>query len=428
MKTIPETFGDRLKHAFSAFVKGEPNTPFALDIGSASSFRPDRQRYTSSSERSIISTIYTHIAIDVAAIALQHVKLDQNGRYLETIQSGLNTCLTLEANIDQSGRSFIQEVVMSMFDEGVLAIVPIDTSRELNLTGSYDVQTMRTGQIVEWYPRHVKVRVYNDQTGQKEDLTLPKETVAIVENPLYSIMNEPNSTLKRLVTKLNLLDSIDNQSASGKLDLIIQLPYVIKSDARRIQAETRRKDIEMQLSGSKFGIAYTDGTEKITQLNRPVENNLLPQIQGLTQQLLMQLGLTDTILNNTADEATMINYFNRTIEPILAAITDAMKRRFLTKTARSQNQSIMYFRDPFKLVPVAQLADIADKFTRNEIASSNDIRAIVGWKPSTQEGSEELRNKNLNQSQRAPKGQPTEQTPERVTPPDQLVGANQNGT
>lgn len=317
---------------------------------------------------------------------------------------------------------------MSMFDEGVLAIVPIDTSRELNLTGSYDVQTMRTGQIVEWYPRHVKVRVYNDQTGQKEDLTLPKETVAIVENPLYSIMNEPNSTLKRLVTKLNLLDSIDNQSASGKLDLIIQLPYVIKSDARRVQAETRRKDIEMQLSGSKFGIAYTDGTEKITQLNRPVENNLLPQIQGLTQQLLMQLGLTDTILNNTADEATMINYFNRTIEPILAAITDAMKRRFLTKTARSQNQSIMYFRDPFKLVPVAQLADIADKFTRNEIASSNDIRAIVGWKPSTQEGSEELRNKNLNQSQRAPKGQPTEQTPERVTPPDQLVGANQNGT
>lgn len=428
MKTIPETFGDRLKHAFNVFVNGEPNTPFALDVGSSMSYRPNSQRYGITSERSIVSTIYTHVAIDVAAVMLQHVRVDQNGRYLETIPSGLNNCLTLEANIDQSGREFIQDVVMSMFDEGVVAVVPVDTSKELNSSGAFDVHTMRAGQILEWYPRHVKVRVYNDQTGLKEDKIVPKEFVAIVPNPLYAIMNEPNSTLKRLITKLNLLDTIDHQSASGKLDLIIQLPYVIKSEARRNQAEIRRKDIEMQLSGSKFGIAYTDGTEKITQLNRPVENNLLPQIQDLTQKLLMDLGLTDSILNNTADEQTMINYYNRTIEPILAALTDAMKRRFLTKTARSQNQSIMYFRDPFKLVPVAQLADIADKFTRNEIASSNDIRAIVGWRPSTQAGAEELRNKNLNQSQRAPKGQPTEQTPERVTPPDQLVGANQNGT
>ena len=374
-----------------------------------------------------MSTIYTQIAIDVAAIGIQHVRLDHNGRYIETIQSGLNTCLTLEANIDQSARAFIQEVVMSLFDEGVVAIVPVDSSRALNTTGSYDIHSMRTGQIVEWFPRHVKVRLYNDRTGSKEELIFPKEVVAIVENPLYSVVNEPNSTLKRLVEKLNLLDTIDHKSASGKLDLIIQLPYVIKSEARREQAETRRKDIEMQLSGTKYGIAYTDGTEKITQLNRAVENNLLPQITELKQQVMMQLGLTDTILNNTADEQTMINYFNRTIEPILAAITDSMKRRFLTKTARSQNQSILFYRDPFKLVPVAQLADIADKFTRNEIASSNDIRSIIGWKPSEQPEAEELRNKNLNASDR-PEGQPKAETSDEDESPKNVAGANQNGT
>lgn len=393
---MQDTFGSRLKNAWNAFFNRDP-TREMRDIGVSYSYRPDRVRFSRGNERSIVTSVYNRIALDVASITIQHVRLDENGRFTSVINSGLNNCLTLEANIDQTGRAFIQDIVMSMFDEGCVAIVPVDTDRDPE-KGSFEINTMRTGKIIEWYPRHVKIRVYNDRTGQKEDIIMSKESVAIIENPLYAVINEPNSTMQRLIRKLNLLDYIDEQSGSGKLDLIIQLPYVIKTEARRAQADQRRRDIEAQLSGSKYGIAYTDGTERITQLNRPVENNLLKQIEYLTTLLYSQLGITTTVLDGTADEKTMLNYNNRTIEPIVSSIVDAMKRTFLTKTARSQLQSIMFFKDPFKLVPVADLAEIADKFTRNEIMSSNEIRQIIGMKPSDDPRADELRNKNLNQS------------------------------
>ena len=393
------TIGSRFKKAWNIFRNKDPSYEYR-DLGVSYSYRPERIRFTRGNERTIVTSIYNRIALDVSSITLQHVRLDENGRYLNTINSGLNNCLTLEANIDQTSREFIQDVVMSMFDEGCVAIVPVDIDTDIDPedSGSYDIYTMRTGKILEWYPRHVKVRVYNDQTGYKEDVIRSKETVAIIENPFYSIMNEPNSMVQRLIRKLNLLDVVDEQTSSGKLDLIIQLPYIIKTDARRQQAEKRRKDIEDQLAGSKYGIAYTDGTEKITQLNRSVENNLLKQIEYLTNLVYGQLGITTSIMDGTADERTMLNYNNRTVEPIVSAIVDSMKRRFLTKTARTQKQSIIFFRDPFRLVPVTDLAEIADKFTRNEIMTSNEIRQIVGMKPSDDPSADELRNKNLNQT------------------------------
>ena len=389
-------FTDRLQHVWNAFLNRDPTYEFR-DHGMISTYKPDRVRFTRGNERSIVTSVYNRIALDVSSIDINHAKLDENGRFKEVIQSGLNECLTLNANIDQTGKAFIQDVVMSMMDEGCVAIVPVDTTTNPTITGSFDINSLRTGQIIEWRPEFVKVRLYNDRTGQKEDVLLPKKSVAIIENPLYAVINEPNSTMQRLIRKLNLLDVIDEQSGSGKLDLIIQLPYVIKSEARRQQAENRRKDIEMQLAGSKYGIAYTDGTEKITQLNRPAENNLMKQIEYLTSMLYSQLGITQSVLDGTADERTMLNYYNRTIEPIISAIIDEMKRKFLTKTARTQNQSIVYFRNPFKLVPINELAEISDKFTRNEIATSNEIRQIIGWKPSDDPGADELRNKNLNQ-------------------------------
>ena len=389
-------FTDRLQHAWNAFLNRDPTYEFR-DHGMISTYKPDRVRFTRGNERSIVTSVYNRIALDVSSIDINHAKLDENGRFKEIIQSGLNECLTLNANIDQTGKAFLQDVVMSMMDEGCVAIVPVDTTTNPTITGSFDINSMRTGQVIEWRPEFVKVRLYNDKTGQKEDILLPKKSVAIIENPLYAVINEPNSTMQRLIRKLNLLDVIDEQSGSGKLDLIIQLPYVIKSEARRQQAENRRKDIEMQLAGSKYGIAYTDGTEKITQLNRPAENNLMKQIEYLTSMLYSQLGITQSVLDGTADERTMLNYYNRTIEPIISAIIDEMKRKFLTKTARTQNQSIVYFRNPFKLVPINELAEISDKFTRNEIATSNEIRQIIGWKPSDDPGADELRNKNLNQ-------------------------------
>lgn len=389
---------DRLQHAWNAFLYNDDNFTNYRSIGASSSFKPDRTRFSRGNERSIVTSVYNRLALDASSIAIKHVKLDENGRYTEEINSGLNNCLNLEANIDQTGRAFLQDVVMSMLDEGCVAIVPVDTTINPTVSGSYEINTMRTAKIMEWYPAHVRVRVYNDQKGFHEEITLPKANVAIIENPLYAVINEPNSTMQRLVRKLNLLDVVDEQTSSGKLDLIIQLPYVIKSDARRQQAEDRRKDIEMQLSGSKYGIAYTDGTEKITQLNRPAENNLMKQVEYLTSMLYSQLGLTQTILDGTADDKTMLNYYNRTIEPIISAVVDEIKRKFLTKTARTQRQSIMYFRDPFKLVPVNDIAEIADKFTRNEILSSNEVRQIVGLKPSDDPEADELRNKNLNKS------------------------------
>ena len=388
---------DRLQHAWNAFLNRDP-TYWRASYGPASYYRPDKIRPTMGNERSMVSSVYNRIALDVAYIDIFHARLDDDGRYTEQISSGLNECLNLSANVDQTGKAFIQDIVMSMMDEGVVAIVPVDTTINPEKSGSFDILSMRTGKIKEWYPEHVTVELYNEKTGIKEDLLLPKNTIGIIENPLYAVMNEPNSTLQRLIRKLNLLDVIDEQSGSGKLDLIIQLPYVIKTPARKQQAEERRRDIEMQLAGSKYGIAYTDGTEKITQLNRPVENNLMKQIEYLTNMLYSQLGLTQEILNGSADEKTMLNYYNRTIEPIVSSIVDEMKRKFLTKTARTQGQSIVYFRNPFKLVPVAELAEISDKLTRNEIASSNEIRQIIGWKPSDEPGADELRNKNLNQS------------------------------
>lgn len=387
------SFGSRLKHAWNAFT-GNVQMNYR-DLGMSYSYRADRPRMSRGNERSIVTSVYNRIALDVAALNIQHVRLDENGRFLSVIDDGLNNCLTLEANVDQTARSFVQDVVISMFDEGSVAIVPVDTTTDPNVSGSYDIQSLRVGQILDWYPQHIRARVYNEQTGRKEDVVVPKSAVAIIENPLYAVINEPNSTMQRLIRKLNLLDVIDEQSGSGKLDLIIQLPYVIKTEARRQQAENRRKDIENQLSGSKYGIAYTDGTEHITQLNRSVNNNLMSQIEYLTSMLYSQLGITQSILDGTADEKTMLNYNNRTIEPIISAIVDEMKRKFLTKTARSQHQSISFFRDPFKLVPVNDIAEIADKFTRNEIMTSNEIRQVVGMKPSEDPRADELRNKNL---------------------------------
>lgn len=389
------SFGSRLKHAWNAFT-GNIQMNYR-DLGMSYSYRADRPRMSRGNERSIVTSVYNRIALDVAALNVQHVRLDENGRFLSVIDDGLNNCLTLEANVDQTARSFIQDVVISMFDEGSVAIVPVDTTTDPNVSGSYDIQSLRVGQILDWYPQYIRTRVYNEQTGRKEDIVVPKSAVAIIENPLYAVINEPNSTMQRLIRKLNLLDVIDEQSGSGKLDLIIQLPYVIKTEARRQQAENRRKDIESQLSGSKYGIAYTDGTEHITQLNRSVNNNLMSQIEYLTSMLYSQLGITQSILDGTADEKTMLNYNNRTIEPIISAIVDEMKRKFLTKTARSQRQSISFFRDPFKLVPVNEIAEIADKFTRNEIMTSNEIRQVVGMKPSDDPRADELRNKNLSE-------------------------------
>ena len=392
---------DRLQHAWNAFVYNDNNYVDPQNLGGLSTFKPDRVHFSRGVERSIVTSVYNRLALDVSSIAIKHVRLDENGRFKEEVDSGLQNCLNVEANIDQTGRAFLQDVVMSMLDEGCVAIVPVDTTIDPAKSGSYEINTMRTGKILEWYPAHVRVRVYNDKRGIHEEIVLPKSAVAIIENPLYAVINEPNSTMQRLIRKLNLLDVVDEQTSSGKLDLIIQLPYVIKSEARRKQAEERRKDIEMQLAGSKYGIAYTDGTERITQLNRPAENNLMKQVEYLTSMLYSQLGLTQSIMDGSADDKTMLNYYNRTVEPILAAITDEIKRKFLTKTARSQRQTIMYFRDPFKLTPVLDLAEIADKFTRNEIMTSNEIRQIVGMKPADDPSADELRNKNLNQSNEA---------------------------
>ena len=389
------TFGSRLKHAWNAFMNKDPTYK---NYGAGYSMRPDRPRFSRGNERSIVTSVYNRIALDVAAININHCRLDKDGRFVETIDSNLNNCLNLEANMDQTGRAFIQDIVMSMFDEGSVAIVPVDTTINPEVTSSYDILSMRTGKVVEWYPNSVRIKLYNDRTGQKEEIVLPKSSVGIVENPLYAVINEPNSTMQRLIRKLNILDSIDEQSGAGKLDLIIQLPYIVKSDARREQAEKRRKAIEDQLSGSKYGIAYTDGTEKVTQLNRSVDNNLMKQIEYLTSMLYSQLGITQAVLDGTADEKTMLNYYTRTVEPIISAIVDEMKRKFLTKTARSQLQSIVFFRDPFKLVPVNDLAEISDKLTRNEIVTSNEIRQKIGMKPSSDPKADQLINSNINQS------------------------------
>ena len=387
------SLGARLKHAWNVFTAKE-TVGGRWDIGPSNYYRPDRPIFSRGNERSIITSVYNRIALDVAAITIQHVRLDDEGRFTSVMDSSLNDCLSLEANIDQTGRAFIQDVVQSMLDEGCDAIVPVDTDLDPK-SGSYKIETMRTGKILEWYPQHVKVRVYNERTGRKEDVLVPKRTVAIVENPFYAVMNEPNSTMQRLIRKLNILDAIDEQSGSGKLNLIIQLPYVIKTEARRQQAEKRRKDIEEQLSGSKYGVAYTDGTEHVVQLNRPVDNNLMSQIEFLTSMLYSQLGLTQSIMDGTADDKTMLNYLTRTVEPILSAIVDETKRKFLTKTARSQKQSILFFRDPFKLVPVSEIAEIADKMTRNEVMTSNEIRQKIGMTPSKDPNADKLRNSNL---------------------------------
>lgn len=388
-------FMDRLQHGWNAFMNKDP-TPYQF-YGQSSYYRPDRPRFSRGNERSIITAVFNRIALDAAAIDLKHVKLDETGKYVSDVKSGLNECLTVEANLDQTARAFKQDIFMSMFDEGCVAIVPVDTTLNPNQTGSYDIQSMRTGKVTQWYPKHVKVKLYNENTGKHEEVVLPKSFVCIIENPLRAVMNEPNSTVQRLIRKLNILDAIDEQSGSGKLDLIIQLPYQVRSDARRKQAESKRQDIEKQLSGSKYGIAYIDATERITQLNRPVENNLLKQIEYLTNMTYSQLGITTAVLDGTADEKTMLNYTSRAVEPIVSAVVDEMKRKFITKTARSKGQSILMFKDPFKLVPVGEIAEIADKLTRNEIASSNEIRQIIGWKPSSDPKADELRNKNLNE-------------------------------
>lgn len=392
---------DRIQRGWNAFRNRDPTQDYR-DTGVSYYRRPDRLRFTRGNERSIVTSVFNRIALDVSAISIQHVRLDDNGRFLNVIDSGLNNCLTLSANTDQTGRAFLQDAVASMLDEGCVALVPTDTSTNPNVTDSYEIETMRVGKIIQWRPQHVQIRLYNELSGKKEEIWLPKKAVAIVENPLYAVMNEPNSTMQRLVRKLALMDVTDEQTASGKLDLIIQLPYVIKTEARRQQADQRRKDIEMQLAGSKYGIAYTDGTERITQLNRSLENNLMKQVEYLTNQLYSQLGITQTILDGTADEKTMLNYYSRTIEPIVSAIVDEMKRKFLTKTARSQKQSIQFFRDPFKLVPVNDMAEIADKFTRNEIMTSNEIRQVIGMKPADDPKADQLVNSNISQ--------PTEQT------------------
>ena len=392
---------DRLKHAWNVFNdrtvletrSSQGFSPFGEIVNTGS--RPDRLRLRISNERSIIASIYTRIAIDFASVSIRHVKLDDNERFQSVVNSGLNDCLKVEANLDQAGRMFRQDIVLTLFEKGVIAIVPVETSLNPNVTGGYDIRNLRVGEIVKWYPRHVRVNIYNEKTGRREEVTLEKSVVAIVENPLYLVMNEPNSTLQRLMRKLNLLDVVDEQSSSGKLDLIIQLPYVIRNEAKKAAAEQRRRDIEFQLKGSQYGIAYTDGTEKITQLNRPAENNLLKQVEYLTQMLYAQLGITEEILNGTADEVTMLNYYNRTIEPLLDAVVEEFRRKFLTKTARTQGQSVQYYRDPFKFVPVSQIAEISDKFTRNEIATSNEMRGAIGWRPHPDPKADELRNSNM---------------------------------
>lgn len=388
----------KLQHAWNAFINEDSSKSlqYSPNLGYATTSNPYRSTFTKGNERSIITAVYNRIAIDCASIDIKHVRLDENDRFIEDINSNLNKCLTVEANKDQTARTFKQDIIMSLFDEGVVAVVPIDTSMDINKTTSYDILSMRTGRIIAWFPDHVRIEVYNDRKGIKEQITMPKSDVAIIENPLYAIMNEKNSILQRLIRKLNLLDAIDEQSGSGKLDLIVQLPYVIKTEARREQAEKRRKDIEDQLNNSKFGIAYTDGTERITQLNRPVENNLMKQIEYLTSMLYSQLGITQEVLDGSADEKTMLNYMNRTVEPILAEIVNEMYRKFLTKTARSRGESIIFFNNPFRLVPISLLADMADKFTRNEIMSSNEFRQIIGLRPSEDPQADELRNKNLN--------------------------------
>lgn len=418
METL--TFGSRFKHAWNAFMNRDPTPPMQY-IGSSYSYRPDRRRMSRRNERSIATSVYNRIALDVAAISIQHVRLDDNGRFLEAMDSGLNNCLTLEANLDQTARAFIQDVVISLLDEGCVAIIPTDFNADERNSEEFDVLAMRVGKITEWYPAHVRVEVYNELTGRKQEIVVPKSRTAIIENPLYSVINEPSSTLQRLIRKLVLLDAIDEQSGSGKLDMIIQLPYVIKTPARQQQAEDRRKMIEDQLANSKYGIAYTDGTERITQLNRPVENNLMKQIEYLTAMFYSQIGLTQTILDGTADDKTMLNYYSRTIEPIVAAIVDAIMRTFLSKKARSDKQSIMYFRDPFKLVPVNDMAEIADKFTRNEIMTSNEIRQIVGMKPSDDPKADQLINSNLNHPEETIKTKPD------VHEEKSKEGENQNG-
>lgn len=430
---------DRLAHAWNAFKFQETHlqeTIAAPDLGPSYSYRPERPRLRYSSEKTIISSIYTRIAIDVAAVPIKHVRVDDNAQYQSDMPSAFNDCLTIQANIDQGARMFRQDLIQTLFDVGCVAILPVDTTLNPMITGGYDINSMRVGRILAWYPQHVRIRAYNDNRGIQEELVVPKNMVAIVENPLYQVMNEPSSTLQRLLRKLNLLDAVDEQSASGNLDIIIQLPYVIKTDARRQEAEKRLKEIEFQLKGSQYGIAYTDGTEKITQLNRPASNNLMDQVQVLTTMLYGQLGITDTVMNGTADEATMLNYYNRTIEPILAAITESMKYKFLTRTARSQGQSVIYLRNPFALVPVADLAEIADKFTRNEILSSNDMRSIIGFQPSTDPKASQLLNKNLPIAQTIlpAAGQPlvkpvlpTLKAPE-ITPPTPQGVNGQNGT
>ena len=390
-----EPIKTRLKHAWNVLVNKDPTPINYKDMGYPSTHRPDRVRMSIGNEKSIVTALYNRIAVNVSSISIVHARLDKEGRYVETINSDLNEALNIQANIDQTGKEFIKDVVMSMFDEGCVAIVPVDTQINPLISGSYDIQSMRTGQVLEWFPSHVRVRIYNDKKGIKEDVVLPKAIVAIIENPFYAVMNEPNSTLQRLITKLNLLDAIDNQSGSGKLDLIIQLPYVIRNEQRREQAEKRRKDIEDQLAGSKYGIAYTDGTEKVTQLNRAVENNLMAQIEFLTNLLFSQLGMTQSILDGTANEEEMLNYYSNVIEPVLTAISENMKVKFLTKTARTQRQTITFFRDPFKLVPVKELANVADRFTRNEVLSSNEVRAVIGYKPVQEERADQLVNKNI---------------------------------
>lgn len=388
-------FTDRLQHAWNAFM-GRNVAP--INIGYGSTRNPGMAQFTRENARSIISPIYTRIAVDVSSLTVQHARLDANGRFKEAMESSLNECFTVQANIDQTGRAFMQDIVMSMLDEGVVAVVPVETEDDPTIKNSFDITNLRTGKILEWYPQHVKVRLYNEQTGLKEDITLPKKMVAIIENPFYSVMNEPNSTMQRLRKKLLMIDAIDEQNSSGKLNMIIQLPYIVKSQGRLDQATKRREQIENQLVNSQHGIAYIDGTEKVIQLNRSVENNLLEQIQYLTDQLYNQLGMPKGVFDGTADEQTMINYQTRTIEPIASAIINEMERKFLTKTARTRGQAIMFFNDPFKLVPVSQMAEIADKFTRNEILSSNEIRQIIGYKPADDPKADELRNKNLNQS------------------------------
>lgn len=391
------SISSRLKHAWNAFQMNRNPTYTNNYYGSSSSTRPDRMRFSRGNEKSIVTSIYNRIALDVSQLSFEHVQLDKDGRYSETKTTGLNTCLTLEANLDQTSRAFFQDAALSMFDEGSIALVPIDTNLDPNITSGYDIESIRVGQILTWYPKHIKVRLYNEQTGIKEDRIIPKSIAAIIENPFYTVMNQSNSTMQRLIRKLSLLDAIDEQSASGKLDLIIQLPYTVKSNLRKQQAEERRKAVEDQLYDSKYGIAYIDSTERVIQLNRPVENNLMSQIEYLQNLLYSQLGITQSILDGSADDKTMLNYYNRIVEPIAAAFVDEMRRKFLTKTARTQGQSIMFFRDPFKLVPVNELAEISDKLTRNEIASSNEMRQTIGWKPSKDPKADELRNKNLNQ-------------------------------